>query len=864
MLNGSTLVSAARKNEMIKSWNILGPFDFDVSDTVRGLLFFEGERGGPDGDCLTGRKEFAAIFDRNLGPLGMVPREGDTCTVYGIESTWKFLRSPEEVYSFGNFHTYNCFGSVFAHSLIGAAEDARVGFKLVQRSYARMAVYVDGRKVFDSEGIRPVSDPAGYSFRYFLFDADIKAAGSSVSLVCAKMCRWTDVGFGLCSTSHDLSARTLIPPGMKGEERQALEDAIGSVEIDRELYYDADDLAVTTGPAGAVELAASVSGFNGGNPLPLRPGREVLCTGAALKPGPFTLTVSAASPGGFLTSTGYDLYKVAASPCLPGPGNFEKRRKIYLESCAGAEDPRDAGESSETYALAACYYLGRYDEISLERVQKKCAYIRSRSDCSDFRIQALLRILYWEREKRRLPDEIVNYIKETVLGFKYWQDEPGDTVMYFLSENHRLLFHAAEYLAGQLYPVEIFTNSGQNGLYHTAKARSFIMDWLRERGRYGFTEYHSNSYFTITLCPLLNLYDFIHPDDLQFRYAVKMVIDYMTLIASINTFEGAFATAHSRTYALPAKHPEYEYCHTLMYLLFGKGCVRERQDYSAFEIAAGSYRLPRLFQEMARDDKTRLWCKWQQSRCTRLPDRFPGRFAVYRTPYYQMSALLDYDYKGQYESALHTAQVGLPDNISVFWTSPWCTNETGGTRPSYWSGTASVPRSFQEKNVIGLIFKGKRYNWMSHCYFERTRFDEVRLEGNWVFAALRGSYIGIYSQNGLSFTDSGPYRNRELVCPGTDNIWLCECGDVQENGAFDSFVRALKKAPLVCSGDTVVYESPAIGRLEAGWDGPVTVNGKALEMRGPWTVESQWVNGRFGEPHLRISYKGLTEDIWFD
>jgi len=253
MLNGSKLVSSAKKNEMIKSWNILGPFDFDVSGIIKDMVYFENERG-PNTECKVGRKEFAEIFDKNLAPLAMVPREGDKCTVYGTESSWQFLRSPEEVYTFGNFHTYNCFGSVFAHSVISSEEDARVSFKLVQRSWARMVVYVDGKKVFDSEGIVPVSDPAGYTFRYFLFDADIKAGGSNVTLVCAKMCRWTDVGFGLSSTSHDLNAHTLIPKGMKYEERQALEDVIESFEIDRELYYDADELAVTTSTFGAIEI----------------------------------------------------------------------------------------------------------------------------------------------------------------------------------------------------------------------------------------------------------------------------------------------------------------------------------------------------------------------------------------------------------------------------------------------------------------------------------------------------------------------------------------------------------------------------------------------------------------------------------
>jgi hypothetical protein len=66
------------------------------------------------------------------------------------------------------------------------------------------------------------------------------------------------------------------------------------------------------------------------------------------------------------------------------------------------------------------------------------------------------------------------------------------------------------------------------------------------------------------------------------------------------------------------------------------------------------------------------------------------------------------------------------------------------------------------------------------------------------------------------------------------------------------------KVVMQGSGGGVYYNRKFI------WDGPVTVNGKPLEMRGSQTVESEWVNGTFGEPHLRISYKGITEDLWFD
>ncbi len=42
---------------------------------------------------------------------------------------------------------------------------------------------------------------------------------------------------------------------------------------------------------------------------------------------------------------------------------------------------------------------------------------------------------------------------------KYWPDEPGADAMTYWTESHYLLFSAAGYLAGQLYPEMVFTNS---------------------------------------------------------------------------------------------------------------------------------------------------------------------------------------------------------------------------------------------------------------------------------------------------------------------------------------------------------------------------------------------------------------------
>ena len=93
-------------------------------------------------------------------------------------------------------------------------------------------------------------------------------------------------------------------------------------------------------------------------------------------------------------------------------------------------------------------------EVDEGIIRETCEFIAARKDCADFVIQGILRLMYWEREQRRLSPEINAMMKDTVLGFKYWVDEPGDTVMYMGSENHRLLFHVAEWMAGQLFPTE--------------------------------------------------------------------------------------------------------------------------------------------------------------------------------------------------------------------------------------------------------------------------------------------------------------------------------------------------------------------------------------------------------------------------
>ena len=71
-------------------------------------------------------------------------------------------------------------------------------------------------------------------------------------------------------------------------------------------------------------------------------------------------------------------------------------------------------------------------------------------DCADFLLVPLL----WCRMAwpERIGAATRTRIDATMLGFRYWMDEPGNDVMWYFSENHALLFHTASHLAGTLSP----------------------------------------------------------------------------------------------------------------------------------------------------------------------------------------------------------------------------------------------------------------------------------------------------------------------------------------------------------------------------------------------------------------------------
>jgi hypothetical protein len=239
------------------------------------------------------------------------------------------------------------------------------------------------------------------------------------------------------------------------------------------------------------------------------------------------------------------------------------------------------------------------EKIEEEEIIRICQFIDARYDCSDFAMTTIIKTLYSYIDK--IEEKTREKIKETVLNFKYWIDEPGDDSMCYWSENHQILFASCEYLAGQYYPDEIFPNADMTGIEHMEKARKRILHWLKNRWDFGFIEWHSNVYYEEDIAPLANLIDFAKDKEVVIKS--KIIMDILLLDIAIHSYKGLFGVAGGRCYEEQKKHPLKQDTICITEHLFGFNNITcyDYTKLSAVFILSKRYDLPGVIKKIAYD-----------------------------------------------------------------------------------------------------------------------------------------------------------------------------------------------------------------------------------------------------------------------
>ncbi|BFG78435.1 hypothetical protein PTKU46_64680 [Paraburkholderia terrae] len=244
------------------------------------------------------------------------------------------------------------------------------------------------------------------------------------------------------------------------------------------------------------------------------------------------------------------------------------------------------------------------------------------------------------------PESVASAVRSSFTDFKYWFDDPfrcyeftGETErvreskslnghedmkpgqdMTYWSENHRILFAAAEYLAGQFWPDDQFISQRASrkegpdgppragdvtGREHQARGRLRVLRWLNERLRQGFAEWNAPGYYVEDLLALMNLADFAVDPEIRTRTA--MVLDLLVFDLALNSPTGAFAGSAGRVYFEHKNCVWEQSVRDSAELLFGKlGHFSGSSAAAVFIATSPAYRPPDVLIALARRGPERL------------------------------------------------------------------------------------------------------------------------------------------------------------------------------------------------------------------------------------------------------------------
>lgn len=315
---------------------------------------------------------------------------------------------------------------------------------------------------------------------------------------------------------------------------------------------------------------------------------------AADDPGiPDVPDVPADAPADLPGDTAPPLLEPGTEIPIEASEGFRARRDAYLELCRA-----NAGPGQGSYPGIVCRVATGESTFNEDALDEALTRMQDRRDTADFRLAAMVRTLYLDDETHALPADVRTRIEDTLLGFRYWLDEPGDDGMCYWTENHQILFHSGELLVGQLFPDATFPNSGMTGAEHVAHATPRVLRWLDLRGRLGFSEWHSNVYFNEDIPALVNLADFAQ--DPAIRDKAAMVLDVLALDLLANLYKGTFATVHGRTYESRFLDRLNDSTRVAAHVMLGLAEPEGATDFSgAFLATSPRYAVPPILEDLA-------------------------------------------------------------------------------------------------------------------------------------------------------------------------------------------------------------------------------------------------------------------------
>ena len=431
-----------------------------------------------------------------------------------------------------------------------------------------------------------------------------------------------------------------------------------------------------------------------------------------------------------------------------------------------------------------CLWKGQPEEHFRQPLDAALTMVERREDCADFRMMCLLWI--WHAYRENLSHTTFYRLRDALLGFRYWMDEPGNDVMWFWSENHALCFHVAQALSGQLFPDDIFESTGKTGVQNQREGEERLHKWFDAIEAHGLAEWNSAAYYPINYRALLVLHEITNSTVLKSR--AKLLLDQISAMVALHSSAGVPSGSQGRIYTKEIFAGPMTELGALAAVMFG-GWHAPGKDAPAVMLALSRYAPPAHLAQFAlpvRGDT--LQAQYQQG-------LEPGSLALYKTQNVQLSTA-SVEKVGEPGHQQHMIDIQFAaDPMARLWINhPGEPQHWGKGRPSFWAGNGRLPKLWHRNTIAALQYDLQPDDVAyTHAFIPRDRLDEVICDNRWLFVRSGRGYCAIWAASPPELRDKGAFGGCEWRLTGNPQHWVAVVGDAEIDGSFSAFCNRCRE-----------------------------------------------------------------------
>jgi hypothetical protein len=528
-------------------------------------------------------------------------------------------------------------------------------------------------------------------------------------------------------------------------------------------------------------------------------------------------------------------------------GNPFQRRQDALQAAAKFEN---------IYGILARFETGSLDETKVEIVQAAFENTRQHALNCEADLLGLYMLLHHYPDHPVFPENLWTSLKACLLEYDFdskpiCQEDP---------ESSSILRWTVEILAGQKFPDEIFSQTGNPGSWHRLRAEKQSLAWLLQKGQYGFERWNAHQEWPEIFLALAQLSSFAETQEIIDLAAV--LLDKMLFLLAVNSFKGSFCASHGRSAANVLKSSQLEATSGVSRMLWGVG-VFNHHISGTVGLALSDYEYPAFYHSLA----NQIPASFLHREKIALPDSSSTdavHLVTYKTPDFQLSSAQDYR-PGVPGGKEHLWQATFGTEALVFVNHPACSSEDPAYAPGFWLGNASRPRIAQRNDLLIAIFNLPENDRMgfTHAYFPTPNFDEFIVRGRWAFLRKGDGYLALAAAQGTQFLRQGVSAYREMRSYGLQNTWVAQLGSKKLDRTFAEFGNKVMDLELDWLPLGVQMKTLRNEELRFEWQGPLLVDGQPYSSIGERHIENPYCTVEIPATQMDIAFGDLAMRLNF-